>query len=58
MIKTKFGKHLRTKHEISQNNEILAKCLCHNICVLIQEMLELGIEIDFKKCAEIPIAHN
>lgn len=58
MIKQKFGDFLRTKHEISQNNEILAKCLCHNICVLIQEMLELGIEIDFKKCANLDIAHN
>ena len=58
MLKKKFGDYLRTKHEVSQNNEILAKCLAHNICVLIQEMLELGIEIDFKKCAEIPIAHN
>ncbi len=58
MLKNKFGDYIRTKHEVSQNNEILAKCLAHNICVLVQEMLELGIEIDFKKCAEIPIAHN
>ena len=34
-IKTKFSKHLRSKHEVSQNNEILAKCLCHNICDLL-----------------------
>jgi len=58
MLKNKFGDYLRTKHEVSQNNEILAKCLAHNICVLIQEMLELGVEINFKKCADIPIAHN
>tara|TARA_Y100000310_G_scaffold339504_1_gene432374 strand:+ start:5570 stop:6760 length:1191 start_codon:yes stop_codon:yes gene_type:complete len=58
MIKGKFGDYLRTKNEISQNNEIQAKCLAHNICVLVQEMLELGVEIDFKKCAEIPIAHK
>ena len=58
MIKNKFGDYLRTRHEVSQNNEILAKCLTHNICVLTQEMLELGIDIDFKKCAEIPIAHE
>lgn len=55
MLKTKFGKHLRSKHEVSQNNEIMAKCLAQNICVLIQEMLELGVEINFKKCEEIPI---
>jgi len=23
------------------------KVLCHNVCVLIQEMFELGIEVDF-----------
>lgn len=58
MLKMKFGKHLRSKDEIGQSNEILAKCLAHNICVLIQEMFELGIDLDFKKCAEIEIAHN
>jgi len=58
MLKMKFSKHLRSKNEIGQANEILAKCLAHNICVLIQEMFELRIPIDFNKCAEIPIAHN
>lgn len=58
MLKKKFGDHIRSKNEISQNNEILAKCLAHNLCVLIQESLELGIDINFKKCAEIPIAHK
>lgn len=58
MVKKKFSDYIRTKHEVSQNNEIMAKCLAHNLCVLIQEMLELGIELDFKKCAEIPIAHK
>ena len=58
MLKTKFSKHLRSKDETGQINEILAKCLAHNICVLIQEMFELGIELDFKKCANIEIAHK
>tara|TARA_Y100000310_G_C20659996_1_gene804185 strand:- start:66 stop:1205 length:1140 start_codon:yes stop_codon:yes gene_type:complete len=58
MLKTKFSKHLRSKDEIGQINEILAKCLAHNICVLTQEMFELGIDINFNKCAEIHIAHN
>ena len=57
MIKMKFGSNVRTKNETSQNNEILAKCLAHNLCVLAQEAVELDIDIDFKKCAEIPIAH-
>ncbi len=58
MIKTKFGKHIRSRDEIGQINEILAKCLAHNICVLVQESFELGIDINFEKCANIPIAHN
>ena len=58
MLKIKFGKHLRSKASIGQENEILAKCLCHNLCVLIQEMFELGIDLDFKKCANYAIAHN
>jgi transposase len=56
MLKNKFSDYIRSKHEVSQNNEILAKCLAHNICVLVQEMLELGIEINFEKCADFPIA--
>ena len=58
MLKRKFGSHLRSRSETGKANGILAKCLCHNLCVLIQEALEIGIEIDFKKCAEIPISHN
>jgi hypothetical protein len=28
-------------------NELLCKVLCHNICVVIQSMYELGIDADF-----------
>jgi len=52
MIKRKQGGNLRTKSDIAQVNEVLAKCLVHNICVIIQEMFELGIHVDFEK--EIP----
>jgi transposase len=58
MLKRKFGSHLRSRTQIGQTNEILAKCLCHNLCVLIQEAFEIGIDLNFKKCGEIPIAHN
>lgn len=47
MIKSKFKDNLRSKDKIGQINELLLKILCHNICVLIQEMFELGIEPDF-----------
>lgn len=47
MIKRKFGTNVRSKTKTAQINEILLKILCHNICVLIQEMNELGIEANF-----------
>ncbi len=47
MIKSKFGDSVRSKTEVAQVNEVLLKVLCHNICVVIQEMFELGIKLDF-----------
>jgi len=47
MIKAKFGGRVRSKTPIAQVNEVLCKVLCHNICVLIQSMYELGIEPEF-----------
>jgi transposase len=47
MIKAKFGERLRSKTETAQINEALCKVLCHNLCVVIQSMYELGIEADF-----------
>ena len=44
MIKAKFGGKVRSKNPVAQMNEVLAKILCHNICVLIQAMFELGVE--------------
>ena len=50
MIKMKFGDSVRSKTFDGQANEVLCKMICHNLCVLIQAMFELGIEPDF--CAE------
>lgn len=47
MIKSKFGDYVRSKEWTAQVNEVLLKMLCHNICVVIQEIYELGIEPDF-----------
>jgi len=44
MIKGKFGGSVRAKTPAAQVNEVLCKILCHNICVLIQSIWELGIE--------------
>lgn len=46
-IKTKFKDNLRSKSQTAQINEVLLKLLCHNICVIIQEMSELGIRGEF-----------
>ncbi|MGA3198326.1 MAG: hypothetical protein ABSD89_02865 [Halobacteriota archaeon] len=47
MIKSKFGDAVRSKTEVAQVNEVLLKVLCHNICVVIQEMFELRIGPEF-----------
>jgi transposase len=47
MIKMKFGGAVRSKTPIAQVNEVLCKILCHNICVLIQSIYELGLEPTF-----------
>jgi transposase len=49
MMKRKFGSYVRSRNSIAQENEILCKALCHNICVLIQEMFELDIKVDFQE---------
>jgi transposase len=47
MIKAKFGDKVKSKNWIAQQNELLCKLIAHNICVLIQEMYELGINPNF-----------
>jgi len=53
MIKRNFGNRLRMKSFDSQINEILVRCLCHNLTVLVQESFELGLEIDFNNCVNL-----
>lgn len=48
MVKGKFGDSVRSKSDTGQVNEILFKFLCHNLCVLVQEMHELGINPSFE----------
>ena len=43
----KVGGSVRSKTWTAQVNEVLCKIICHNICVVIQEMHELGINPDF-----------
>jgi transposase len=48
MVKAKFGAALRSKTQVGQFNEALCKVLCHNLCVVIQSMHELGVSPDFR----------
>jgi transposase len=48
MIKSKFGQRLRSRTLTAQVNEALCKVLCHNLCVVIQSVHELGIEAEFQ----------
>jgi transposase len=43
-MKAKFEGRVRSKSRSGQFNEALCKALCHNICVLIHSMYELGID--------------
>lgn len=53
MIKAKFGQRLRSKTLTAQINEALCKVLCHNLCVVIQSVHELGIETSFADVAPV-----
>jgi transposase len=47
MMKAKFGDNLLSKTEVAQTNEVLAKVIAHNLCVLIQSFHELGVDPSF-----------
>ncbi len=57
MLKQRFGDFLFLKDPTGQTNEILCKILCHNLCVLAQELYLSNIEINFKSCASMMVAH-
>ena len=47
MIKSKFGDYVRSKTDTACINEIYLKLICHNLCCVIQETFELGIQANF-----------
>lgn len=48
VVKARFGDAVRSKGDTGQINEVLRKVLCHDICVLVQSIHELGIEPVFR----------
>ena len=57
MIKSKFGDRVRSKLWTAQVNEVLCKIIAHNICCVIMEMNELGLENNFCPNSQI-VARN
>jgi len=43
-VKRKFGDSVRSRTGTAMVNEALAKIVCHNLCCVIQEWYELGID--------------
>jgi transposase len=50
MVKTRLGEFLKYKTFESQKNELLVKLICHNICCVVQEIFENGVNVDFNGC--------
>src|ERR1700691_4285818 len=44
MVKAKFDDSVRSKSDVAMINEVYCKFLAHNLCVVHQSMIELGIE--------------
>jgi transposase len=49
MVKAKFGDAVRSRTDTAMKNEVLVKFLLHNVCVVHQSHIELGIEPVFWK---------
>lgn len=58
MLKRKFGTKLDNRKPVSQRNELLTKCVAHNICVLIKTIHTLGVKPDFENCADQVLAQK
>lgn len=52
MIKKRFGDLTQLRNETGCKNEVLAKILCHNLCVLAQELFILGVEVNFAQLSK------
>lgn len=51
-LKSKFGDLTTMRNEVGMINDVLSKCLCYNLCVLIQELFVLGIDVNFAQFGE------
>jgi len=51
-IKRNWGEFLKSKTFEAQQNEVLLKCLCHNIACLVAQIFERDIKINFEDCSK------
>lgn len=51
-IKRNWGEFLKSKTFESQKNEVLLKCLCHNIACLVAQIYERDLKINFEDCSK------
>ena len=47
MVKNNHGEKLLSKSDVGQENELLCKFLCHNLCVLNMALYTMGIDLPF-----------
>ena len=47
MVKSKLGASVRSKTPVAQTNELLAKCVLHNLCCIVNAIYESGITPEF-----------
>lgn len=47
MMKRKFGSAVRARRPIGQVNEVLCRCLAHNLCCLVKAIFMSGLAPTF-----------
>jgi transposase len=57
-IKRRFGNNIKCKNAMPQTNELLARALCYNLCILVRKVFSDGICVDFDKLARNHIARK
>ena len=47
MIKAKFGGSVLSRRPVAQINEVLAKCVAHNLCCVVKAIFTAGLAPTF-----------
>jgi hypothetical protein len=52
---TKFGAAVRSRLPVAQVNEVLAKCIAHNLCCVVKAIFTAGLVPTFWPDAVAPV---